>query len=303
MKLLQQLCEIPAPSGSEGPVRDFILEYIQKKSRRWKVKPELFYGKGFQDCIIAVFGKPRTAVFAHMDTVGFIVRYMNQLLPIGSPHADPGTVLVGSDLRGTIECRVTYDDQGHALYDFGRTIAPGTLLTYKVNFTRKGKYIHSAYLDNRLGVYNALKLAETLTDGILGFSCWEEHGGGAVPYLAKFIYENYGVSQALISDITWVSDGVHPGKGVAVSVRDRSIPRRTFIDHIISLASASSIPFQIEVEGEGSSDGRELQLSPYPFDWCFVGAPQQDAHSPSEKVHVDDIQSMLELYALLMKKL
>ena len=37
----------------------------------------------------------------------------------------------------------------------------------------------------------------------------EEHGGGSVGYLAKFIYEKYGVKQAHISDITWVTEGVN----------------------------------------------------------------------------------------------
>jgi di/tripeptidase len=53
----------------------------------------------------------------------------------------------------------------------------------------------------------------------------------------------------------------------------------------------------------GSSDGRELQTSPYPFDWCFVGAPQQNPHSPDEKVHKHDIKTMISLYETLMKEL
>ena len=60
-------------------------------------------------------------------------------------------------------------------------------------------------MDNRLGVWNSLKVAENLTNGIIVFSCWEETGGGSVGYLAKYIYEKYNVRQALISDITWVT--------------------------------------------------------------------------------------------------
>ncbi len=73
-------------------------------------------------------------------------------------------------------------------------------------------------MDNRLGVYNALKLAETLENGIICFSCWEEVGGGSVGYLGKYIYERWGVNNALISDITWVTEGVKHGNGVAISV-------------------------------------------------------------------------------------
>ena len=303
MNLLKQLCEVPAPSGEEYRMTDFLLKHIQKEHKKWKVKPTIFHGEDFQDCIVLAFGKPRTAVFAHIDSIGFTVRYFNQLLPIGSPDAEMGTILVGEDSIGPIECELEFDKEHHAFYKFGRQIGRGTSLTYKVNFRETKTTIQSAYLDNRLGVYTALRLAEKLKDGVIVFSCWEEHGGGSVPYLARFIYEKWKIKQALIADITWTSDGIEPGKGVVISMRDRNVPRKLFVDRIIEIAGKRKIDFQLEVEGMGSSDGRELQLSPYPFDWCFVGAPQQSPHTPNEKVHKDDIKNMIDLYAWLMKDL
>ena len=236
MKLLKQLCEVHAPSGNEKRMKDFLLKYISKEKKKWKTQPEVFHGDGLQDCIVLKFGKPRTAIFAHIDSIGFTVRYSNQLLPIGGPDAEIGTKLVGEDSLGEIECELEYDKENHAFYKFGRQIDRGTELTYKINFRDNKSSIQTAYLDNRLGVYNALMVAETLKDGVIVFSCWEEHGGGSVPYLAKFIYEKWNVHHALISDITWVSDGVEPGKGVAISMRDKNIPRRSFINRIIEVA-------------------------------------------------------------------
>jgi putative aminopeptidase FrvX len=195
------------------------------------------------------------------------------------------------------------EDEVHLYYKFPRGIERGTELLFKCNFRETRDYIQSCYIDNRLGVLNALKVAESLENGVIAFSCWEEHGGGGVPYLAKHMYEHWGVKQALISDITWVTEGVNHGKGVAISMRDRSIPRRSFVEKIIRIAQKAGIDHQIEVEGAGSSDGRELQLSPYPFDWCFVGAPEDHVHSPDEKVHKHDIDCMIELYKELMKAL
>ena len=148
-----------------------------------------------------------------------------------------------------------------------------------------------------------MKLAETLENGILIFSCWEEHGGGSVPYLAKYIYEQWGVRQALISDITWVTNGVKHGGGVAISMRDSGIPRRTYLNRIVELANESKIPYQIEVESAGGSDGNGLQKSSYPIDWCFIGAPEDNVHTPDEKVHKKDIDSMVAMYKWLMEKL
>ena len=152
-------------------------------------------------------------------------------------------------------------------------------------------------------MWNALKVAETLENGVLVFSCWEETGGGSVGYLGKYIYEKWGVRQALISDITWVTEGVPHGNGVAISLRDSGIPRKSFVRKIVKIASESAVKFQLEVEDAGGSDGNALQKSSYPFDWCFVGAPEDHVHTPDEKVHKDDVNEMLKLYQLLMKKL
>jgi putative aminopeptidase FrvX len=274
MRSLKELCSIKAPSGNELAMRDFLLDYIKAHKKKWKTKPKLFYGDGFQDCIVLVFGKPRTAVFAHMDSIGFTVRYENQLVKIGGPMCETGYKLVGSDSKGNIECELQVSKKGELTYKYNRTIDRGTSLTFKPNFRETKEYVQCCYMDNRLGVWNALRLAETLKDGIIAFSCWEEHGGGSVEYLARFIYEKYGVKQALISDITWVTEGVHAGKGCAISIRDSGLPRKSYVEKIIGIAKKSNIPFQLEVEGSGGSDGNSLQRSPYPFDWCFVGAPE-----------------------------
>lgn len=303
MELLKKLCEIHAPSGEERPVRDFLISYFQENRKLFQSEPELIYGDDFQDCLIVKFGKPRSVIFAHMDSIGFTVRYDNQLVPIGGPVAEKGFNLVGEDSLGPIACKLNVSESGHLFYEFGRGIERGTSLTFECDFIEDDEFVQSCYLDNRLGVYSALKVAETLEDGAIAFSCWEEHGGGTVPFLLKYCYENYQIKQALISDITWVTEGVRHGEGVAISIRDRHIPRREFIDQIIQIADKHKVPYQLEVEGGGSSDGREVQQSPYPVDWCFIGAPEDNVHSPTEKVHKADISAMIKLYKILMKEL
>lgn len=301
-QLLKTLCGIHAPSGNEVAMKEFLLNYIQEHAASWNVQPQIIEGDEFQDCILLKFGEPRTAIFAHMDSIGFTVRYQDQLVPIGGPKAQSGYLLVGEDSMGPVECELIEND-GDIHYKFPRGIDRGTELVFKQDFRESDEYVQSCYMDNRLGVFNALKVVETLENGVIAFTCWEEHGGGSVPYIAKYIYENWGVKQALISDITWVTDGVVHGEGVAISMRDRNIPRRAFVDKIISIARESGIDFQLEVEGAGSSDGRELQVSPYPFDWCFVGAPEDNVHSPDEIVHKHDIATMIAMYDTLMKAL
>lgn len=302
-ELLRTLCSIPGASGDEGAVSAFVLDHIRSASVSWKRHPQVFHGDGFQDCIVLIFGQPRTAVFAHLDSIGYTVRYQNQLVKIGAPHTTSGIRLVGEDSHGMIEATVRLEEEGDITYESQRPIERGTNLTFAPNWRETADSLQCCYMDNRLGVWNALKLCETLEDGAVVFSCWEEHGGGSVPFLTRFLVEKYGIRQSLISDITWVTEGVLAGEGVAISIRDSGLPRRSYVNRIIALARESGIPFQLEVEGAGGSDGTELQRQPYPVDWCFIGAPESHVHTPDETVHKKDIESMLALYRFLMEKL
>ena len=237
-----------------------------------------------------------------MDSIGFTVKYNNEIIKIGGPVVEEGIELVGTDSKGKIEGKIIKKDD-KTFIDFKRKIDRGTSLTFKMNFKETDNYIQSCYLDNRLGVWNALKVAENLENGVIVFSCWEEHGGGSVGFLTNFIHSKYNINKALISDITWVTEGVKAGKGVVISLRDSGIPRRSFVNKIISLAKSHNINYQLEVESSGGSDGNEIQKSPFPVDWCFIGAPEQNVHSPKEKVHKKDMKSMLQIYSMLMKEL
>jgi putative aminopeptidase FrvX len=308
MKLLKELCAIQAPSGNEGRMTEFLLDYIKKNKKSWKVKPKIYSGDGFQDCIVLIFGKPRTAIFAHIDSIGFTVRYGKQLVKIGGPRTVNGFKLVGKDSKGKAEVKlkVIQDKKTHETkleYEFNRDLETGTELTFKPDWREDKDFVQCCYMDNRLGVYNALKVAETLKNGAIVFSCWEEHAGGSVSYLQKFLQEKYKVHQALISDISWITEGVHPGKGPVISIRDSLIPPRKYVNKIIQIAQKNKLIHQLEVEGSGGSDGKELQMAEYPWDWCFVGAAEQNVHSPDEKVHKKDIDAMIRLYEVLMEKL
>ncbi len=297
--LLKTMCAIHAPSGNEVGMKDFLLDYIKKEKKNWKHKPTIYAGDNFQDCIVLVFGKPRASIFAHIDSIGFTVRYNKQLVKIGGPRLDNGFHLVDEKGRDA----TLHSTSEKLEYKSTHKFATGTELTFKPNWRETKDFVQCCYMDNRLGVFNALKVAETLKDGAIVFSCWEEHGGGSVSYIQKFLQEKYKIKQALISDITWITEGVTHGKGVAISMRDSLIPRRSYINKIISIAKKSKIPFQLEVEGSGGSDAKELQMAEYPWDWCFIGAPEDHVHSPNEKVHKADITAMIDMYNVLMKEL
>lgn len=307
MKLLKKLCNTDGVSGDEEKIKNLILQYIYRNSKNWKVQPRVIHGKGFQDCIILIFGEPKTAIYAHLDSIGFTVGYKRNLIKVGGPKIIDGTKLKGEDSKGKINCElmvIDKEDGSQRLeYVYDREIDRGTSLTYKQYWKEDDHYIQSCYLDDRLGVWVALKVAETLENGAICFTCFEEHGGGTAGYLARYLFDNFQITKALISDITWVTEGIEHGKGVALSLRDGSLPSRRFVNEIISLAENSRIPFQLEVESAGGSDGTAIQKSDAPVDWMFIGAPESNVHTPFETVHKKDIVSMVRMYQYLMKKL
>jgi putative aminopeptidase FrvX len=307
MKLLKKLTSIPGASSDEGAIKKYILKYIKENQKNWKSKPTIINSDDFHDNIILIFGKPRTAIYAHIDTIGFSVSYDNQLLKIGGPDLIDGTPLVGRDSEGKIETELMIIEQENnrpiIKCVFPRSIERGTILTYKPNFRETETTIQSPYLDNRLGVWSALKVAETLENGAIVFSTYEEHGGNSVGFISNFLYQKYKINQALISDITWITDYVTPGQGVVISLRDSMLPRKIFLNKIISLAKKSGINFQLEVESAGGSDGSTLQKSELLVDWCFIGAGEDNVHTCNEIVSKFDIMCMVEMYKYLMKKL
>jgi putative aminopeptidase FrvX len=312
--LLKTLCTIPATAGDEGEMTEFLLKFFSVHSKSFKTMPKVYSGPGFQDMVIAVFGEPRTAIFAHTDTVGYCVAHGHELFKVGNPKATEGTklqgykdgVLEGCTLRihkahkGKKKGEVAvekYHYEGKANY------TPGTPLTYVPEWKETKQYLRCAYMDNRLGVWNALQQAYTLEHGALVFSTYEETSGGAAQFAGRFLQENFGVQQALISDVTLLGKYIKHRKGVAISMRDRGIPRQAFVRHIISLAKEAGINYQLEVENAGGSDGISLQNSSYAWDWCFIGPPEDHYHQPGEKVAKTDVEAMVQLYEVLMAKL
>ncbi len=304
MNILKTLCAIHAPSGEEFYMKNFLIDFVNSAKYWWVKKPKLISGDDFQDNLLLIFGRPKIAFIAHTDTVGYTVRYDKELIPIGTPLSETGYKLKGKDEIGEIDCILHKNsDEYNLSYIYKRFIKTGTSLTFKPDFKNGDDFIQSPYLDNRLGVWMLLKLAEEMKHGVLAFTTHEEHGGGSVSYVVKYLYERYGIRQFIIVDTTYTTEGIFHDKGVVISMRDAYIPRKIFIDKIINIANINNVKHQLEVEQNGSSDGASVQKSPYPADWCFVGPPISNIHSPNEIINKNDIFAALKLYRLLMEKL
>jgi putative aminopeptidase FrvX len=293
LDLLAQLQTIPGPSGDEGRIADFVAA--------WAGALEGVRVERVQDLVVATRGTPAVAVFAHLDTIGFTQGYDRTLIPIGGPKVEGGERLrnVETGAENEVELRAGCGRGGPAARLRRKGGQPGDRLVYADPLRFRRDTVRGPYLDNRAGVWNALRVLERVPDVAVVFSPGEEHSGCGAAVGARLVFD-LGVRRALISDITWHTRSIRVGKGPAISLRDRYVPRQAYLRRVLALAEASGLPFQREVESEGGSDGGVIERSHLPLDWLFIGAPEKRPHTPRELCRISDLHAMTDLYAALI---
>jgi putative aminopeptidase FrvX len=291
--LLWRLLATDGPSGDEGALADWLENYV---AREW---PDVRCER-LGDSIIAVRGeRPAVAVFAHTDTTGFTLGYDRELIPIGGPEPrdkEPLRPAGGPDMGNRLK-----KPKGGGWRLSGKTdVLPGSRWVYATEPKREGDEITAPYLDNRAGIWASLQVLGRCPNVAIAFTVGEELSGQGAFVCARRLFEAHGITQALISDITWHTAHVHGGDGVAVSLRDRFVPRRRFLDRVLALAETSGIPFQREIESSGGSDGGSIERSGVPMEWVFVGAPEKKPHTSRERLAISDLRGMADLLVYLV---
>lgn len=295
MELLLELQRIPGPAGDEGRIADF----VEAQCRAVAGATVTRYG----ELVLAARGKPRVAVFAHLDTIGFTQGYERNLIPIGGPFVEGDEAIREVESGAEARIKIRQKDDRPQWRVSGKAGERGSRWVYAAPLVVKKNKVIGPYLDNRAGVWNGLRTLQRCPDVAVVFTPGEEHSGRGALIGSRLIYQDLGITQALISDITWHTGGVKNGKGPAISFRDRYIPRQRFLEAVLAAAEESKLPFQREVEASGGSDGASVERSTFPIDWIFIGAPQKHSHTPKEECLVSDLEGMSELYAYLVPAL
>lgn len=296
LDLLWQLLATDGPSGDEGALADWLEDYV---GREW---PHVHLER-LGDSLLAVRGeKPALAVFAHTDTTGFTLGHGRELIPIGGPAPRDKEAIrpAGAPDAGN---RLRFRKTGGWKLSGKTDAAPGSRWVYATEPKRAGDEITAPYLDNRAGVWAALQVLARCPSVAVAFTVGEELSGQGAFVCARRLAERFGITQALISDITWHTAHVHCGDGVAVSLRDRFVPRQRFLDRVLALAEASGIPFQREIESSGGSDGASIERSGVPMEWVFIGAPEKKPHTSVERVAISDLRGMADMLVALVNGL
>ena len=296
LDLLWELLGHDSPAGDEGALADWLEDWLAREV------PDAAAERLGDSLVVTRGAKPSVAVFAHLDTTGWTLGYDKRLIRIGGPDGEPGDRVrpAGQPETGNTLARRA---DGSWKVRGKTTAAPGSRWVYAAVPAFSGGRITAPYLDNRAGPWAALHALKSCSEIAAAFTVQEETGGSGALVCARHLFGTHGITKALITDLTWHTKHIKCGLGVAVSLRDSSLPRRRYLDRVLALAETSGLPFQREIEAHGGSDGGGIDRSGVPMDWVFIGAPEKDPHTACERVEITDLQSMAAMLVHLVNGL
>jgi len=285
-KTIEELCAIHAPSGYEKNIITFLYQWFININSKAQIDATI------NNTLIIVKGQPKVAFIAHADSVGFILQYNKRLLALGSPEISDNTLIRSSDGK-IVE---VYFDETNQVYliksDF--LFERGTTFTFLPHFEIIENTLCSNSLDNRIGIALLMQLYTEVNDVCIIISSNEESSGGSIEKASRILYEKYKIEKTVIVDTTFETEGIRLGNGVVLSLKDRYLPPQRWVEQIKEIINENNIPYQIEVEDYGMSDGAYIHRSPYPIDWIFLGIACANNHQQVEKIDMNDLKYLYE---------
>ena len=298
LKRLKEMIDIPSISGNEG----HFSRYLEKEFGKYA--DQVFHDKIGN--VIAVKGKPRIAIFAHIDTVGFMVKAVREhtieAVRIGSPEDFHGQSVRIYCRNAVIRGHIFKKDEqifiDTSIRRAREEVEIGDFVGYNPYLIREGNTIIGPGLDNKAGCFIALEAFKELKDiAFVGTIKEESDQQGALSAVHNL---KYPLDLAVIVDTTYGTDlfnteSVVCGQGTVISLKDCLLPRRENVDEIIWLAQEEGFKFQREVTESGESDARSIFHQRGGIPYLFVGVAVKYPHSTYEMASVKDIKETIKL--------
>lgn len=324
---LKALCALDGVSGDEGRVAQYIREQLEG------VCPVESDPLGN---LIARRGEGGLAIFAHMDEVGLMVRFVeeNGLLRFESIGMDLRVlcgrrVLVGEKrVPGVVGSRVLHHlsekERGAPIspdevwIDIGAAsreealglVQPGDRAVPEGPFTQLGDKVLSKALDDRAGCAYLLRLlTETDLPVTAVFTVQEESGlAGAAAAAYRLLAGPCPPQRALVLEATTAGDlpGVEEGAqvcrqgaGPVLSFADRrTLYDRAFYRQLGKLAEENGIPWQPKLAIAGGNDAGAIHQSAGGIACAALSLPCRYLHSGGCLLDWADIEAGYQLVKL-----
>jgi endoglucanase len=308
-------------SGREDAVRERIAEHVRPFADEVRIDANgslICTKKGRKR------GGKRIMVSAHMDTIGFVVTYIDErgFLRFAEVGGQPEAYLLGKrvvfengaiGVIGTERAEFLRNLKKDKMFiDIGAADRAGAEALVKIGDTcavhapvaRTGGILTGGWMDDRIGCFVLLEVIEAVKENphdlFFVFTSQEEVGLRGARTSAYGVEPDLG----LVVDITDSADlpegeitgSSRMGKGAAVKVMDGGVlVQRPLVEFLCGLAAARGIPFQRDVLRAGSTDARAIQLSRNGVPTGGVSIPTRYIHSSGEMCAMSDVEACVRL--------
>ncbi len=314
---------IPGMSGHEGPIRKFIQEELSNYGE--------IYFDNLGSVICKISGTRPTRIkwyiSAHLDTCGFIVHsihktgYINCISFGYNNHEvcnDQPVKIITSNGSVNGIMRTSLDRNKRKIFQIDINAKKpeivkkfGILGGDPVHFANEPYWIGSSEdevicsprLDNRLGLYELILLAQTFQhrppedDIFLVGTVEEEVGGRGAQTSATMIQPDI----ALILDATYEEGPVSINNGPVITLSDAAgiLPIK-IRDYLLDLAKRNTIPIQTEVWNIGQTDAGRVRIANTGIPTIPILTATKNNHSPKEIGSIKDCRAVVQYIELLV---
>jgi len=330
--LLSALTQVPGVAGHEDAIARVIANQLAPLAAQVHVDSlgNVIARLGREDSV------PRVAVLAHMDTVGFLVKRVNDdgtlgVVQVGGVNirALPGAAVRVGDLPGVIGVRSEHlarpgeptpdVDELYIQVDplVASQIEIATPITYAPQVVPLGEQLWcSPYLDNRAGCAVLLALAHRLAADLPPAAVYliatvqeETTCAGALHALRAVAPDAALFVDGTLSYDTPDTRGPGPvrlGGGpvltafLYVSGLNGWHAHPALRDHLKQVAAAEGIPVQQDAIRGLISDARVAAWLGIPS--ALIGLPLRGKHAPLETAHLNDLAEAVRLLAAALRR-
>lgn len=332
MNLLKQLSEIAGVPGREERVRELLRSELEG------VVDELL-----QDAmgnLVAVKrsereGAKRVMISAHMDEIGFYVRYVDDmgflrvhnvggfdtrnlfarqvtvhtasgdLIGVMNPATKPIHISTPKERKKIPKMAEFAVDLGLDADAVKERVRIGDPVTLRQEFKDLGKVVTGKALDDRVNCYILVQVLKQLQKPVYDihavFSVQEEVGLRGAATSAYSLEPEIGI--ALDTTLAVDTPGApteqsvtRMGEGVALKVMDSSaISTRWLLDEFVALAEQTGVPYQFEILPSGGTDAGAIQRSRRGVATLTLSIPSRYVHTVTEMVAKCDVEASIKL--------
>ena len=336
LELLKLLSETPGVAGREERIRQIVIKELRPLVDELQVD-----ALGNVTAIKRGSGETRVMLAAHMDEIGFMVRYVDdqgfiRLQPLGG--FDPRVLVAqrvlvhtaGGSLRGVLTpssrpIHLLADEKPSALrldefyVDLGLpasevqgAVSIGDPVTLDRSFEVLGENVIGKALDDRTGVFTMIEGLRRLGShevNVIAVATVQEEVGLRGATTAAFTVKP-DIAIALDTTIALDIPGTaahdmitHIGQGVAVKVFDSSfIPNYKLVQHMRAVAAKHNVQHQLEVLPRGGTDAGAMQRSRHGTAAITLSIPSRYVHTVNEMVSQRDLDAAITLLARYLEE-